>query len=101
MWYVHSTLLEECIDNDQESKLRIIETYADLPLDQKTSFRIYLGRNIPKVHVDDTQVIITDKELDVFFDTQEILDSLPNPNSEIPHQTFLLTFLPQTKPYSE
>ncbi|NJK70872.1 MAG: hypothetical protein HC932_01205 [Thermales bacterium] len=59
-----------------DSKLKIIETFDDYPLDEKSSFRVYLGRDIPKQNPEDAQLIVTDEELTEFFDTQEALDGL-------------------------
>jgi hypothetical protein len=57
-------------------KLKVIETYDGYPLDEKNGFHVYIGRNIPKSNPDDTQLIISQDELDEFFQLQEIFEGL-------------------------
>lgn len=70
------------MNKDSLPLLRTIETFADFPMDQKNSFRIYLGRNIPKENIEDEQVVVTEEELSLFFDTQETLTGLTKVDCE-------------------
>jgi hypothetical protein len=59
-----------------DARLKVIETFNDYPLDKKSAFRIFLGRNIPNQNLNEIQLIVTDEELVEFFDTQEELTGL-------------------------
>jgi hypothetical protein len=48
-------------------KLKVIETYDGYPLDEKASFNVYIGRNIPKINPDDPQEIVSKEDLDLFY----------------------------------
>jgi hypothetical protein len=60
----------------ESDRLKIVETYDGYPLDEKSGFHIYIGRNIPRFNPDDTQLVISQEELDEFFHLQEVFEGL-------------------------
>jgi hypothetical protein len=57
-------------------KLKVVETYDGYPLDEKASFNVYIGRNIPKINPGDPQEIISKEDLDLFFTDQLVFEGL-------------------------
>jgi hypothetical protein len=55
-------------------RLKIVETYDGHPLDEKASFNVYIGRNIPKTNPEDLQTVVSQEELDEFFHLQEVFE---------------------------
>jgi hypothetical protein len=64
------------VDLKNHEKHKLIETYCGHPLDEKGSFNVYIGRNIPKQSEESEQKVVTQEELDKFFDLQEIFEGL-------------------------
>lgn len=63
-------------------KLKIIETFNGYPLDEKASFNVYIGRNIPKLHPEDEQQFVSKYDLDAFFADQIIFEGLTRISSQ-------------------
>jgi hypothetical protein len=64
------------VDLKNHEKHKIIETYCGHPLDEKGSFNVYIGRNIPKKTEHEVQKVISQSDLDLFFADQRIFEGL-------------------------